>query len=112
MFTQRVPLNDLIDLCRVLRHQLAAGMSIHQVLKKQGERGRRSLRAISGRMSDAIQQGESLSNAVDNERDAFPVLFRSLVKLGETTGHSAEVFGELERYYQLELHLRRQFRSQ
>ena len=112
MFSQRVPLADLIDLCRVLRHQLGAGLPIHHVLKKQGERGRSSLRAISARMSDALQAGNSLSSAIDNEQDAFPLLFRSLVKLGETTGHSAEIFGELERYYQLELQLRRQFRSQ
>lgn len=112
MFTRRVPLGDLIDLCRVLRHQLGAGMTIHHVLKKQGERGRSSLRAISARMSSALQEGNSLSSAIDNEQDAFPLLFRSLVKLGETTGHSAEIFGELERYYQLELQLRRQFRSQ
>src|ERR1017187_3135797 len=112
MLSPRIPLADLIDLCRILRHQLGAGLSMHQVLKKQGERGRRSFRAIAARVSDGLQQGSSLSDAIDKERDAFPLLFRSLVKLGETTGHSAEIFGELERYYQLELQLRRQFRSQ
>lgn len=112
MFSRRIPLADLVDLCRILRHQLSAGLSIHQALKKQGERGRRSYRAIAARISDAVQAGNSLSSAIDMEQDAFPLLFRSLVKLGETTGHSAEMFGELERYYQLELQLRRQFRSQ
>jgi type II secretory pathway component PulF len=112
MFSRRIPLADLIDLCRILRHQLGAGLSLYEVLKKQGERGRRSLRAIAARISDALRQGSRLSDALDQEKDAFPVLFLSLVKLGETTGHLAEIFGELERYYQLELQLRRQFRSQ
>lgn len=112
MFTQRVGLADLIDLCRVLRHQLSAGLAIHQVLKKQSERGRRSLRPITGRLSLAMQQGTSLGRALDDEKNAFPPLFLSMVKVGESTGHIAEIFGELERYYQLELQLRRQFRSQ
>lgn len=112
MLSRRIPLADLIDLCRILRHQLSAGLSAHEVMKKQGERGRRSLRASAGRIGDALQRGSSLSDALDNEQDAFPVLFLTLVKLGEATGHLPEIFGELERYYQLELQLRRQFRSQ
>jgi type II secretory pathway component PulF len=112
MFSRRVGLADLIDLCRVLRHQLGAGMALHQVMKKQSERGRRSLRPITGRLSEAMLQGSSLGKALDVEKDAFPPLFLSMVKVGETTGHIAEIFGELERYYQLELQLRRQFRSQ
>lgn len=111
MFSRRIPLPDLIDLCRVLGHQLSAGLVLHQVLKKQGERGRRSVRAVAGRLSDALLKGISLSDALDVEADLFPPLFLSMVKLGETTGHLAEIFGELERYYQLELQLRRQFRS-
>jgi type II secretory pathway component PulF len=112
MFSRRVGLADLIDLCRVLRHQLGAGMALHQVMKKQSERGRRSLRPITGRLSEAMLQGSSLGKALDVEKDAFPPLFLSMVKVGETTGHIAEIFGELERYYLLELQLRRQFRSQ
>jgi type II secretory pathway component PulF len=112
MFSARLSLTDLIDLCRVLKHQLAAGISIHQVLKQQAERGRRSFRAIAGRLSEAIQRGVSFSDALDGDRAAFPPLFLAMVKLGENTGQMAEIFGEMERYYQLELQLRRQFRSQ
>lgn len=112
MFSRRVPLGDLIDLCRILRHQVGAGMTLQQVLKKQGQQGRRSFRDVCTRLSDALLNGSSLSDALDREKDVFPVLFLSLVKLGEATGHLAEIFGELERYYQLELQLRRQFRTQ
>jgi type II secretory pathway component PulF len=112
MFSRRIPLGDLIDLCRVLRHQLSAGMSVHQVLKKQGERGRSSIRALAGRVGDALQEGSSLSDALVLEPGAFPVLFLSMVKLGEESGHLAEIFGELERYYEVEWQLRRRFRSQ
>ncbi len=112
MFSRRLPLKDIIDLCRALRHQLAAGLSLQQVMKQQGVRGPRAVRALAGRISEAIQKGSNLSDALDAEEGRFPPLFVSLVKLGENTGHMAEIFGELERYYQLELQLRRQFRSQ
>ncbi|MBI2805708.1 MAG: type II secretion system F family protein [Planctomycetes bacterium] len=111
MFSRRIPLGDLIDLCRVLRHQLGAGMALQQVLQRQGERGRASFRGIATRLASDLQKGVSLSDALDKERDAFPPLFLAMAKLGETTGHLAEIFGELERYYQLELQLKRQFRS-
>jgi type IV pilus assembly protein PilC len=112
MFSRRLPLTHLIDLCRVLRHQLSAGLSLHQVMKQQGQRGPRSVRALAGDLAEALQKGSSLSDALDEKKDLFPPLFLSLVRLGESTGHMAEIFGELERYYQLELQLRRQFRSQ
>jgi type IV pilus assembly protein PilC len=112
MFSRRIPLSDLIEFCRVLRHSLGAGLTIQRVMQQQSERGRPSLRKLAGRLSDALRKGSSLSDALDVEKDAFPILFLSLVKLGETTGHIAEIFGELEHYYQLELGLRRQFRSQ
>ncbi len=112
MFSRRLPLSDLIDLCRILRHNLGAGLTLHRVMEQQADRGRRSFRAIAGRISVAIQSGSSLSRALDDEKDAFPVLFLAMVRLGESTGNMPEIFGELERYYELELQLRRQFRSQ
>lgn len=112
MFSRRLPLADLVDLCRILRHNLSAGISLQRVMKQQSERGRRSYRAIASRISDALQQGSSFSRALDDERGAFPVLFLAMVKVGESTGHMPEIFGELERYYELEMQLRRQFRSQ
>jgi type IV pilus assembly protein PilC len=112
MFSAQLSLPDLIDLCRVLKHNLGAGLSILKVMKQQADRGRRSFRALATRISVAIQQGSSLSKALEQEKNSFPVLFLALVKLGETTGHMPEIFAELEQYYQLELQLKRQFRSQ
>ena len=112
MLSRRLSLADLIDLCRVLRHQLAAGLSIQRVFQQQSDRGRPALRGLAGRLSDSIRQGSSLSDALEREHGLFPPLFLAMVKVGETTGHIAEIFGELERYFQLELQLRRQFRSQ
>lgn len=112
MFSRRIPLPDLIDLCRVLRHQLAAGLSIGRILQQQSSRGRPSVRAIAARVEESLRKGDHLSDAFDAEAACFPPIFLAMVKVGETTGHLAEIFGELEKYFQLELHLRRQFRAQ
>lgn len=112
MFSRRLPLSALIELCRVLRHQLDAGITIHQVMKRQGERGPGAVRGLAGRIAGALGQGSSIADALEAEKTAFPPMFLSLVKVGESTGQLAEIFGELEKYYQLELQLRRQFRGQ
>src|SRR5262245_61007431 len=110
MFTRRIPLPDMIDLCRSLRHQLSAGVSIQRVLTQQSERGRSSIRGVARRLSDSIRGGESLAGAIEREQYAFPPVFLAMMKVGESTGHIAEIFGELEKYFELELQLRRQFR--
>src|SRR6478735_2632388 len=111
MFSRRIPLPELIDFCRVLRHQLAAGIAIKRVLTQQSERGRRSVRGVAGRLSEAIERGDNLSDALEREARAFPPLFLAMTKVGETTGRLAEIFGELEKYFALELQLLRQFRA-
>jgi type II secretory pathway component PulF len=70
------------------------------------------VRAIAGRLSDAIKGGDNLSDAIQRESASFPPLFLAMAKVGESTGNIAEIFGELEKYFELELQLRRQFRSQ
>ena len=112
MFSQRIPLADLADLCRILHHNLSAGLTLHRVMKQQGERGRRSLRPVASRIAAKLKNGSSFIDALQGEEHAFPPLFLSMCRIGESTGHMPEIFRELEQYCQLELQLRRQFRSQ
>jgi type IV pilus assembly protein PilC len=111
VFSNRLSLNDLIDLCRMLRHQLAAGLSVQRVMQQQRERGRKTFRTVAARLHDSVSQGSSFADALTKEAAVFPPLFLSMVKVGEATGRLPEIAGELERYFQLELQLRRQFRS-
>ncbi len=102
----------LIDLCRALRHQLSAGLTIRDVFRKQAERGPRALRPVARSICDALESGESLRAALEKERGAFPHLFLALATVGEETGQLAETFGELENYFALQQKLRRQIISQ
>lgn len=108
----RLPLNSLIDLCRVLRHSLSAGLTLRDVFKQQARRGHAAVRPVATRISERLEEGESLDAALQPERHIFPPLFLALAGVGEHTGHEPETFGALEDYYLMQQRFRRQFWSQ
>ena len=110
--SSRVPLTSLIELCRVMRHNLAAGLTLRHVFNQQATRGAVGVRPIAERISQQLQEGESLQDALEHEKAHFPPLFTSLVTVGEKSGSLPEVFEELERYFALQLKLKRQFLQQ
>ena len=112
IFSQRLPTASVIALCRALRHSLGAGITLVRVFRQQTERGQRSVRPLAGRVLARLEQGSGLRDALEPEKNYVPPLLLSLVEVGEETGHLAEVFGELEKYYSLQETLRKQFRSQ
>ena len=111
-FSKRIPLSGLIELCRALRHNLGAGLSLVKVFRQQAGRGPQAVRPVADRIGAHLERGESLEEALRGEAAAFPVLFVSLARVGERTGSLPEVFGELEKYYALQQRLWRQFLSQ
>jgi type II secretory pathway component PulF len=110
-FSRRLPLPSLIELCRVLRHNLGAGLTLRDVFTQQAERGSAPVRPVAGRIRRVLDRGGSLASALEPEQEVFPPLFLALAGVGEGTGHLPEIFGELENYYELQQRLRRQFRA-
>jgi type IV pilus assembly protein PilC len=108
---RRLPLSSLVELCRVLRHNLSAGLTLLDVFRQQAKRGSATVRPLAGRITEALERGDTFGDALDAEKDVLPPLFIALGKLGETTGHLPEIFAELEKYFQLQWQLVRQFRS-
>src|SRR5262249_39752716 len=90
----------------------AAGLPIRRVFQQQAERGPLALRAIAGRISDQIEQGQSVQAALEKDKAAFPPIFVSLTSVGEQTGNLPEILGELEKYFVLQAKLRRDFLTQ
>jgi type IV pilus assembly protein PilC len=109
MFARRLSLQNLIDLCRVLRHHLGAGLTLQHAFRQQAQRGAEAVRPLAGRVLEAIETGHTLSAALEGERDRLPTLFLSMVEVGEHTGHLPEVFAALEKHYLREQKLRREF---
>ncbi|MCI0684471.1 MAG: type II secretion system F family protein [Gemmataceae bacterium] len=108
MFAARLSTQNLIDLCRVLRHSLSAGLTLRHIFRQQAGGAGPAVRALAGRVLESIEKGESLSAALDAEKGRLSPLFLAMVHVGEQTGHLPEVFHALEDHYLLEQRLRRQ----
>ncbi len=111
LFSKRLPLGGLIDLCRALRHQLAAGLTLRDVFRQQARKGLYGVRPVAERISQKLEAGDSLEDALREEQKYFPPLFLALAGVGEHTGHLPEIFGMLENYYLMEQRFWRQFWS-
>jgi type IV pilus assembly protein PilC len=112
LFSQQLPLSSLIELCRALRHYLGAGLTLRDVFEQQSRRGTLAVRPVAARIAAGLRTGGDLEAALKGERGAFPPLFVSLASVGEQTGMLPEVCGELEKYFSMQLKLRRQFLGQ
>ena len=110
--TGLLPLSSLIELCRSLRHYLAAGLSLLDVFRQQAKRGPGPVRRLAEDVVKDIEQGNDLERALNRHKDRFPPLFLALASVGEQSGSLPEVFAELEKYFKLQQQLRRQFWSQ
>jgi type IV pilus assembly protein PilC len=111
IFSSRLSLSNLIELCRVLRHYLGAGLTLRDAFRQQAARGDLGLRPTAGRIAAELNEGGALEDALKREGDAFPPLLTALACVGEQTGMLPEVFTELEKYYVRQQQLRRSFWS-
>jgi type IV pilus assembly protein PilC len=111
LFSRRLPLSSLVELCRVLRHNLSAGLTLLDVFRQQAKRGSATVRPLAARITESLERGDRFGDALDAEKDVLPPLFLALGKLGESTGRMPEIFAELEKYFQLQWQLVKQFRS-
>jgi type IV pilus assembly protein PilC len=105
----RLSLSVLIELCRVLRHYLGAGLSLEEVFRQQMTRGPAAVRPVAARIALVLRRGGSLESALEPEKKHFPPLFLSLARVGERTGMLPEVFSDLEQYFLGQQKLRRRF---
>jgi type IV pilus assembly protein PilC len=111
LFSARLPVSSLIELCRALRHNLSAGLSLRDVFRQQARQGTMAVRPLAERIRRVIERGDDLETALMQESKAFPPLFLALASVGERSGSLPEVFRELEKYYVLQQRMWRQFIS-
>lgn len=105
-------LSSMIELCRVLRHYLGAGLTLVDVFRKQAINGQAAVRPIAARLAADMASGTSVGDAVNKEATEFPPLFVAMVKIGEQTGMLPEVCGELEKFFVRQRELWRRFLGQ
>jgi type IV pilus assembly protein PilC len=112
LFSSRLSLSNLIELCRSLRHYLGAGLPIVDAFRQQAGKGALAVRPVAARITAALEKGDSLEDALQREERFFPPLFLALSRVGEQTGMTAEVFADLEKYFLRQRTLWRQFVAQ
>lgn len=110
-FSSRLPLSDLIDLCRLLRHYLGGGLTVMDVFRRLANKGSARMRPVAQRIAAALSRGDSLGDALRRESASFPPLLVALGEVGEQTGMLPEVFTELAEHFTQQQKLRRQFIS-
>ena len=68
-------------------------------------------RSVISVIHEDVQGGMLLSEAMDKHQRIFPDFFRSMVKVGELSGHLDLMFISLADYYEKELEMRRKIKS-
>jgi type II secretory pathway component PulF len=112
MFFRTLPIPALLELCRSMRYALGSGLMLRDVMDLLANKGTRSVRPVSARICKDLKAGWSLQDALKKQEDCFPPLFLALTTVGEESGNLPEVLLELEKYYEMQQKLRRDFWSQ
>jgi type II secretory pathway component PulF len=111
LFSPRIELKTLADLCHRLGMAFEAGIDARTIWAREAERARGRLREPLQIISDAVDRGGAMTDALRETGDFFPSLFREMVALGEKTGHIDGVLAQLADHYRNQIALRRSFLS-
>lgn len=108
----RVGTGQLARFCRQFAAYLDAGVDILKALSSlETQFARTALGPVLGRLRTGVQSGETLTELVAREPQAFDSLFVSLIKVAEARGGVPETLHRLSRHYEARLSLIRQARS-
>ncbi|WP_319784268.1 type II secretion system F family protein [Oceanisphaera sp. IT1-181] len=107
-----VKLEVLLILCRQFSSLTRAGIPILRIV--EGLRDTTDNKLLISALNDvaeALNQGQTLANALAAHPHIFNSLFISLVDVGESTGQLEQAFAQLSHYFQLELDTRRRVKA-
>jgi MSHA biogenesis protein MshG len=105
---ERVPLEELISFCRQMHALSRAGIPILRSINGLAENARnQALGRALGDVAESLKNGRELSASFQRHPRIFPILFASVVQVGENTGRLDASFEQLIRYLELERETRR-----
>jgi len=108
----RIGSGQLAAFCRQFASYLDAGVDLLKTLASlETQYARTPLGPVVGRIRSAIRQGDTLTEAVAREPQAFDSLFVSLIKVAEMRGGIPETLRRLSQHYEARQSLIRQARS-
>jgi type II secretory pathway component PulF len=99
---------DVILLTRQLKMLLEAGAPLVPALEAAAEQtAKPGVRAVLGRLRERVEEGDSLSDALEAEHGAFNPVFCTMIAAGEATASLPQVFGRLCQLTQQQLQTRK-----
>ncbi len=102
----------LAAFCRQAAHYLDAGVDLIKALGSlQKQFARTALGPVLNRLQDAVRRGETLSEAMAREPQAFDTFFLSLMRVAEARGGVPEMLKRLAEHYEARQRLIHQARS-
>jgi type IV pilus assembly protein PilC len=111
MFSPRIRLKPLAQLCRRLAVATAAGLDDRRIWRQESERGGAAQRAALAIVRDGLERGQSAAESLERTGEFFPRLFRQTVAVGETSGRLDRTYKQLAEHYERTLAAQRTLRS-
>ena len=105
----RMGTKQLAALCRRLSTSLGAGVDVRAIFAREALAARGAAYSQFAEISEGIDRGSTITDALANTGNYFPHFLRALVEVGETSGHLPEVFRRLAEHYEHQLKMRRVF---
>ncbi len=106
--SERLSARDQVLLTRQLKMLLESGSPLVPALEAaEVQTSRPHVRALLRRLRDRVEQGDTLTGAMEHEAKFFDPVFRGMVSAGEATGTLPSVFERLTRLSQRQLAARR-----
>lgn len=108
----KVKLSETTAFCRQFAIMITAGISIVSsldLLKTQSYS--QAFKLVLAEVSEDVKGGFMLSEALAKHKKVFPVFFRSMVKVGESSGQLDMVLNSLADYYEKDTAIRRKTKS-
>jgi MSHA biogenesis protein MshG len=91
--THTVPHEELISFCRQMHTLLRSGVPITRALAAlQESSGHRGFIRVLNDIRQKLEAGRELSQAMLDHKGLFDPYFRSMIRMGETTGRLDEIF--------------------
>lgn len=111
-FLEKIKLRDFTLFCRQFAIMLKAGLNIDKsvfILKNSCKN--QKLKGILEVVYNDLMKGKMLSESFAKYPKTFPVFFRNMVEIGETSGKLDLIFERLADYYEKEAKTKRKIKS-
>jgi type II secretory pathway component PulF len=109
IFSARFSMRESAQLCHRLSIAFDSGIEVRKIWAGEAKRAHGLAKSRFEIISQAVNEGHSLSHAMAATGDYFPLLMRELTAVGEETGKIDAVYRQLADHFQQRLQMRRQF---